>query len=248
MTEEIKKETGEAEVQTGATQETPKATQDTQTEPDWKGEAAKWKDKHDNLLKESQRRESKISEREKRTELLEGIPERMENLEELFLASAQDTKDAISKLSGETVEPPKPTSRVEQLLQSREAKRHTEPPESAETMSDPEVKAAVRVYGIVEEMGWDADNPIVQKAWKMNTATEALEFLQKEVRKSKDGEVARLVDEGVKKALKDAGLTAGETSQPSGSTRNFAQLEQAYGEGKISTAEYEAAMKQYGKR
>ena len=210
MTEENQKET---ETKGMETQETPKETQE--TEKDWKSESGKW----ENLYKGSQREVSKAQEElkrlGKRAEILDALPDRVDSIEELLAEIA----DNQAKIAGVEVEQPQPKlSRAEQLRQQREARKAktSETPEA--DMSDPEVKAAVRAYGIVEEMGWDTDNPIVQKAWKMSSATEALEFLQKEARKSKDGEIARLVDEGVKKALKDAGLTAGETSQPSGST------------------------------
>ena len=221
MTEENQKET---ETKGTETQEAPKETQETQTEPDWKAESTKW----ENLYKGSQREVSKAQEElkrlGKRAEILDNLPDRVDSIEELLAEIA----DNQAKIAGVEVEQPQPvpSSKVAKLRQEREARKAktSETPEA--DMSDPEVKAAVRAYGIVEEMGWDADNPIVQKAWNMNTATEALEFLQKEVRKSKDGEVARLVDEGVKKALKDAGLTAGETTAPSGSSgRSFTAAE-----------------------
>jgi len=185
------------------------------------------------LYKDSQRKESKLAERERKLDVLDTIPnlsQRLESIEE-YNAMMADYLEEMRGTSGIEA-PPTRRSHLEELKLKREQVGKAEPPK-AETQVDPdELRASVLAQGIIEDMGWDMESPAVKKTLHLDDPKKALEILKKEVKAQRDREV----EERYQAKLKEAGVTTPEAGQPSGQgTRSYtpAQIRA------MSYAEYE---------
>jgi len=222
-------------------EETQPSIEDLQTQ------IAREKERYDNLYKESQRRESSVIEKErdlgKRAEVLDSLTIRLDGIEE-YQAMQADYLEEMR--SGQGIEQPPPTRRshLDELRQKREeSKKQVETKPVSETpVGDPEeLRAAVVAQSIIEDMGWDKEHPVVKKVWNLENPSEVLKILRKEVKTQRDKEA----EERLQHTLKhDYGLTKSETGGPSAAGRTFAEIEQRYADGLISTAEYTKALKE----
>ena len=111
------------------------------------------RERFENLYKDSQRKESRIADRERKLDVLDTIPalaQRLDSIEE-YNAMQADYLEEIRGTQG--IEPPQRRSHLDDLKQRRAEKpKETKP----EVKQDPEeLKAAVLAQGIIEEMGWD---------------------------------------------------------------------------------------------
>lgn len=202
-----------------------------------------------NLYKEQiQKKESSFARREQeldqRAETLNTIYPRLDGIEE-FQAMQADYLEEMRGVQGIEERPQTRRSHLDELRQRREeAKKQVDTQSTVkETKSevDPEdLRASVLAQAIMEEMGWDKEHPVVKKVWNEEDSKKVLVHFRKEQKTQRDKEA----DETVQAKLKEAGVTTSETAGPSGSSRSFAEIEQRYADGLISTAEYSKALKE----
>ena len=208
------------------------------------------KERFENLYKDSQRKESRIAERERKLDVLDSIPALQQEIADIKEYNETMAEFLEQRLAGEQPFPeqtfkPSPF----QDLRRKQEERRKAPVEKKEPPSevDPEeLRAAVLAQGLIEEMGWNMESPAVKKTLHLDDAQEALKILRKEAKAQREKEV----DESIQVKLKEAGITKSETGGPSGgkdifsreviakmSDEEFAQhqkdLWQAFSEGKI---------------
>lgn len=168
------------------------------------------------LYKSSQRKESKLAERERKLDILDTIPnlaQRLDGIEEYNAMMADYFEEMRATQGIET--PPARRSHLEELRQRREQASKTEPKKEPESQVDPEdLRASVLAQGIIEDMGWNMETPAVKKTLHLDDPKKALEILKKEVKAQRDREA----EEIVQAKLKEAGVTTPETGQPSGAS------------------------------
>jgi hypothetical protein len=201
-------------------------------------------ERYENLYKDSQRKESKLAERERKLDVLDTIPNLAQRLDSMEEYNAMMADYLEEMRGGQTIEAPTKRSHLEELRQRREQAGKVEKPKAEEPKVDPEdLRASVVAQAIIEDMGWDMDSPAVKKTLHLDDPKKALEILKKEQKAQREREV----EERYQAKLKEAGVTTSETGQPSGDAGGWKRKQQQYADGTISTQEYIEAAKQYGK-
>lgn len=201
------------------------------------------------LYKDGQRKESKIAERERKQGILDTLPDILDRMNLQQAETWDEIQDLKTQRYGETetYTLPQRERRADQIKSQQEARKQasqTKEKVSTESQVDPEdLRASVLAQGIVEEMGWDMNHPSVKKTLHLDDPKEALKILRKEQKTQRDTEV----EERYQQKLKDGGYTTPETAGPSAANRSWADIQQKYAEGLVSTTEYEEAAKKYGK-
>jgi len=132
---------------------------------------------------------------------------------EAIKAQQEETKamlqDFQALLKGEEVETQKPISAYDRLMQERAAR-----PVSQSQQPQYNQEAASEVRGLIKLRDWEVDNPDVQKAIKMGTPEEALDYLKSVAKKEDEKAIGDKVSLEIQKQLKAHGLTGGGAGTP----------------------------------
>jgi len=193
----------------GAQAETPSAVEEAQPSL---ADIISERDRILGQLKDFQRKESRLAERERKLTDIDEIKGTVAVLEERIALIL----DNQSEILGKAVEQPstQPLSYQAQLRQDRETKAQGKKTTEEYVPSSEDTVAAFRVEALMQEMGWDESHPNVVKIKAQPTAQKGLEVARKLAKEDRDKQTS----ESVKRQLKEAGLTTPETGGPSASS------------------------------
>jgi len=192
-------------------------------------------ERYENLYKDSQRKESKLAERERRLDVLDTIPslqQQIEDIREYNETMAAFLEQRLAQ-GDYTEQPAIPRSPFDELRRRQEERRKqpapkTETKEPASQVDPEDLRASLLAQGIIEDMGWNMETPAVKKTLHLDDPKKALEILKKEQKAQRDREV----EETIQARIKKEGWTTPETGQPSGASLDDDAFMIKYSEGK----------------